>query len=192
MQNPYNKPAARLESVATFDNDGIDPDAATFQPALFSVDGRIGRLRYLAYSTAMGMMLGFGIGLLGALLLPLLGENNPKQAVLVFTILFWGLALLATFIPIKRRLNDLDHTGWLALLLLVPLVNLLLSLYLILWPGSPGHNSYGPRPVPNSLGVVLTAVVPIMALIVISVAVWSYVQMNPGALSALSAATATR
>ena len=188
MPNPYNKPAASLESVAIYDNDGIDPDAATFQPAIFTTDGRIGRLRFLAYSTAMELVAVLFIIVAAFLIIRFAKGQDPALVGNVFGIAIYVLFTAITLIAVKRRLNDLDHTGWLSLLCLVPLLNIPFFLYVVLWPGTAGHNNYGPRPVPNTLGVVLTAVVPVMCMIVVGVAVWSYLQMNPGALSALTAA----
>lgn len=42
-----------------------------------------------------------------------------------------------------RRFHDLDLSGVLAFLALVPLVNLLVLLYLAFTPGTTGRNSYG-------------------------------------------------
>ena len=53
----------------------------------------------------------------------------------------------------KRRLNDLNRTGWWMLLLIVPLVNFIFMIYLIGFGGNEGSNNYGPPPVANSLGV---------------------------------------
>jgi uncharacterized membrane protein YhaH (DUF805 family) len=56
---------------------------------------------------------------------------------------------LLTFIPgiavSVRRMHDLDKSGWMVLLALVPLVNFY-YLYLLLQPGTPGPNRYGPDP----------------------------------------------
>jgi len=42
-----------------------------------------------------------------------------------------------------RRLHDINQSGLLTLLLLVPFVNLLLFLYLLFAPGTQGANKYG-------------------------------------------------
>ena len=66
----------------------------------------------------------------------------------------------------KRRINDLNRSGWLLLLLLVPIVNLFLGIYLIFFKGTDGENDYGPAPVPNTLGVtVLGLVMPLLFLV---------------------------
>lgn len=77
------------------------------------------------------------------------------------------IALMVVYIPllaamlvvVKRRLNDLNQSGWLGLLMLVPLVNFFFGLYLLFWPGSKGSNDYGPAPGPNSLLLIVFGLV---------------------------------
>lgn len=56
----------------------------------------------------------------------------------------------ATFIPYLsasvRRLHDHDKSGWLYLLTVIPLVGWIFWLIMMLTPGTPGENSYGPDP----------------------------------------------
>lgn len=49
-----------------------------------------------------------------------------------------------------RRLHDSGRSGWFALLLFVPLLNLLSLVFLCL-PSTPGPNRFGPTPAPVSL-----------------------------------------
>jgi uncharacterized membrane protein YhaH (DUF805 family) len=46
---------------------------------------------------------------------------------------------------VVRRLHDQDKTGWLALLGLIPLINLVLLVFMFL-EGTKGSNQYGPDP----------------------------------------------
>ena len=67
-----------------------------------------------------------------------------------------ALVLLVPMIPVSvmltiRRLHDVGHSGWWALLSLVPLVSFALMVYLLLRPGQPGPNAYG-APLPVWLG----------------------------------------
>jgi uncharacterized membrane protein YhaH (DUF805 family) len=59
------------------------------------------------------------------------------------------LLLLGTLVPSiavgVRRLHDQDKTGWLMLLGLIPLVNLVLLVFMFL-EGTKGDNQYGPDP----------------------------------------------
>jgi uncharacterized membrane protein YhaH (DUF805 family) len=55
--------------------------------------------------------------------------------------------LVFTIIFTIRRLHDLNQSGWLSLLILVPLVNVFFMLYVMIAPGTKGSNNFGlPRP----------------------------------------------
>ncbi len=72
----------------------------------------------------------------------------------------------------KRRLNDLNRSGWWYLLTLVPVVNFLLAIYLLFFPGTDGPNNFGPAPAANSMGVLILAwIVPVFVIIGIGAAV---------------------
>jgi len=91
-----------------------------------------------------------------------------------------GMAVINLFLSIKR-LHDLDMNDCWVLVLVVPLLNSLFSLYLLLAPGTDGPNRFGPPPPPNSgavnffgwiiillyilalLGIIAAIVVPMMA-----------------------------
>ena len=61
-----------------------------------------------------------------------------------------------------RRLNDMDRTGWWALLLFVPVVNLGVGLYLLFGPGSKEANSYGLPPGRNGAGMIVLCCVMVL------------------------------
>ncbi len=50
-------------------------------------------------------------------------------------VFFWSLLI--------RRLHDLNHSGWFALLYFIPFANLILLLYLFCARGDAGPNTYG-------------------------------------------------
>ncbi len=62
----------------------------------------------------------------------------------------YGLYLLATFIPgiavSVRRLHDVDKSGWMILIGLIPLIGAIWLLVLFATEGTPGDNQYGPNP----------------------------------------------
>ncbi len=63
----------------------------------------------------------------------------------IILVLYFYLLVVITV----RRLHDLNRSGWLMLLLLLPLVNVLMGLYLLLAAGTQGSNKYGlPRETP--------------------------------------------
>lgn len=53
-------------------------------------------------------------------------------AVIYFSIIF-----------LIRRLHDRNHSGWLSLLMLVPIANILFALYALFAPGNRNHNQFG-------------------------------------------------
>lgn len=65
---------------------------------------------------------------------------------LLFILVFCG-AWVSHYMLMIRRLHDLDKTGWLALLVLVPVVNAFFVLYLFFAPGTVGANDYGADPI---------------------------------------------
>ena len=120
-----------------------------YQPALLSIDGRLGRVRYVAYSTASGLAfatLAIGLGIV-------LYQIDPRWVNLIAIV--YIPALFAGFVFAKRRLNDLNKSGWLSLLMFVPLVGLGLAGWLTFGRGSESENNYGPPPAPNSTRVVV-------------------------------------
>lgn len=70
------------------------------------------------------------------------------NVILYFLVTLPLLAALTVscFSFVVRRLHDPGYTGWLSLLILVPLVNLAGCLLLLLLPGQPQTNQYGPPP----------------------------------------------
>ena len=58
----------------------------------------------------------------------------------------WSLFALCLFCLmslIVRRFHDMNGSGWWALLFFIPLFNLILLIYLFIYPGTEGENSYG-------------------------------------------------
>lgn len=125
-ENPHNPYAAPSSGGAPHDD--------RYVPALFSLRGRIGRGRYLAYLLfpACGMMLLFA---------PLAMFRTT------LALLFPLLALLSLLtLMTVRRLDDLDRSRWWCLLAWAPLLNGMMMLYLLCAPGNPRANRHGPAP----------------------------------------------
>lgn len=154
--NPYQTPAA---------SEGID-NLQSYKPEIFSTKGRIGRLRYLAYSMIYNIIIMFVIGILSAIMVPVLASGGDPAGSAVFVsalmMLIYVPAIAIFFIVARRRLHDLNRSGWLSLLIFVPLLNMLFGLYLLFWPGSPEANDYGPAPEANSaLEIIIGLAAPI-------------------------------
>ena len=73
---------------------------------------------------------------------------SPQQAFLSVISSLWALI---TFLPglgvLVRRFHDSDRSGWLALLIFIPIVGWLCNLIFLLMPSTPGPNKYGAQPV---------------------------------------------
>jgi uncharacterized membrane protein YhaH (DUF805 family) len=125
---------------------------------LFS--GRLGRVRYFALRSAILLLAGLvfiGLGLLTGVLPP---AARPFMGLLILLVLFAALLLYAW--PAVRRAHDFNMSGWLALLSLVPLVNLLFWFV----PGTVGGNRYGePTPVDGRAWVVAAIVLPLLSFV---------------------------
>ncbi len=152
MSNVYQTPEASLV--------GSVVDGA-YQPKIFSFSGRIGRLRYLGYCFIVSL-LGYVLIISGTALMVMAGAGDKGaaqgMAVLLMAIVCIGMMVM-TWGYMVRRLHDLNKNGWLSLLVLVPLANLVLALYLVFAAGSPGANSYGAAPVANPRGMFLLALI---------------------------------
>jgi len=138
VHNPYAAPTASLTPV-------LD-DVQTYTPRMFSLRGRIGRLRYLAYN------LGY-LGLMClVLVLPVIG------LLLVLPLLVFNFALHT------RRLNDMQWSGWWSVFMVVPYLNIIPGLFLLFGTGDEAANLYGPAPAPNTRALVLGATLSIPAI----------------------------
>ena len=119
---------------------------------LIAIHGRLGRVRYIAFSGAIAFILMmFG----GVLTIASANLDLGKSYFQIPLVLIY-LAVLATFIVLtRRRCNDFNASGWWALLLLVPLINF--AFWII--PGSKGPNRWGNAPPPNTTPIWLLALV---------------------------------
>jgi len=154
--NPFVPPQAALEdSQSTVDSE--------FKLNLFSPQGRIGRIRYLAYSMGLGILIMAAIGVLSAL-------TSPKLLLVAYLPVIYVQIMLAI-----KRSHDFNVTGWLSLLVFVPLV----SLVFLFIPGTDGPNRFGNKTAPNGNAglVIILALVGIMVIgILAAIAIPSYQQ----------------
>lgn len=131
--NPYQAPGAAVADAGE-----------TVQPVnVWSTSGRIGRARYIAYGTGFYIL----AGVLAALS-AMLGAVGG-----VLMIVLWLALLVIGFMLTIQRCHDFNVTGWLSLLMLVPLANLVF----VFIPGTEGPNRFGAPTPPNSIGVLIVA-----------------------------------
>jgi uncharacterized membrane protein YhaH (DUF805 family) len=132
------------------------PGESTYVPRILQLDGRIGRARYLAYGLVLNLVL------VACLMVVAIASGGAGDG--SFTQLTYGAAaLVASVILGRRRLHDLGRTSWFAALLLVPVVNLFIGLWLVVVRGNRDANRFGPAPAPNSRAVLVLAwLVPVL------------------------------
>jgi len=143
--NPYNAPEAELDNGS----------GELYSPKVLSFNGRIGRLRYLAYGVGSSFLLMLAMIPLGAASMVMGGDTGPSPIALVGIGLLYIAMIVVSVMFGKRRLNDLNRSGWWFLLFIVPIANLLLSIYVMFFPGTDGDNNFGPAPEANSIGVLI-------------------------------------
>jgi uncharacterized membrane protein YhaH (DUF805 family) len=132
--NPYQTPEGQLTT----------DDQAVGEIRFFSPSSRINRLRYWAHSMLFTYaMLGvfIVIGLVAALV--------STTLAIVLGVIAYIVMVVFSFILIIQRLHDLNKTGWMSLLAIVPLANIYLIVLLIFFKGTEGRNDYGLQTPPN-------------------------------------------
>ncbi|MET0846056.1 MAG: DUF805 domain-containing protein [Pseudomonas sp.] len=162
--SPYAPPRATVGEAL--------PQFATLRP--FSVTGRIGRLRYLAWTMALTLVTLAVGSVLAIFAFAIISADSTAGLILgglVAFILFIALAVVSIQFSVQR-LHDIGWSGWLWLLNLVPFVGSFFPLVIMVVPGTNIANQYGAPPPPNttavkvlsSLWVVFIAIVFIGAL----------------------------
>ena len=144
--NPYQAPSSNV------DNTSAD---STYDPKILSTKGRIGRLRYLAYSL-LSLMTSLPI----IAIISLSNLDNPSSlGVMPWVVMgfCYLLMIIWMFVLTKRRLNDLNITGWFSITLFVPVLNVIAPLVFVFVPGTKASNRFGPLPAANSIGVKIAA-----------------------------------
>ena len=135
------------------------PEEHYAYPDPLGFSGRIGRMRLLAWSLILGL-----IASVVALLVLLAIKVSPTLPIT------FGATLTLVFVVVNLRINaqrlhDLNWSAWMLLLHLVPVANLVLTLALLLMPGTPGPNKYGLPPPPNSTAVKVLAWINIVLMV---------------------------
>lgn len=117
-----------------------------------SASGRFGRLSAIAWygfihlitlfaSIALSLALGL-LNLQQWSMTHLSLNTLSSMTGLGFSVIFL-LYLYFLWVITIRRLHDMNRSGWFSLFFLLPILNVLLSLYLLFGSGSTGSNRYG-------------------------------------------------
>ncbi len=133
--NPYQTPAGQLQT---------DDDQAFGEVSFFDPSGRINRLRYWAHGMTMAIAF-YAVIIAGVVLM---GQGSMFVGGAILAVGYIAM-LVFSFIIVIQRLHDLNKSGWMSLLMLVPLVNIYLMVLVIFFKGTPGRNNYGLQTPPN-------------------------------------------
>lgn len=159
--NPYEAPQASLE------RENIHEVYDESSP--FSAAGRFGRASYIIYIFGLYFALMLIVAVVTAMASSL-GEVASVIVGGVGIIAYLGFFALAIIFMI-RRLHDLNWSGWLSVLTLVPVVNLVIAIPCLFFSGTKGPNNYGPPPRPNKTHTVIAAVFAVIFFIGILAAI---------------------
>ena len=179
--------AIKVNSVRGPGRREIDRDELeTVTPSALSlfINGRIGRLRYLAYSWPMMVL--SGLAILAAVVPKTPAMVKSREMLLIPLAVLFVLWIWTMLRLMALRLHDVNLSAkWVLALLLLPAagsvmggpqlvpicssVFWIVSLLLIIWPGSEGYNDYGPPAGPNTALVKVGAgvILALMALAVV-------------------------
>lgn len=129
------------------------PEYAPLKP--FSIEGRIGRLRFLAWSMVLSLVTIAVVGVFALIALALVSTDSTAGLIIggILAFILCVAFLIATILISVQRLHDVGWSGWLWLLNLVPFVGSFFPLLLVVLPGSGVANRYGAPPPPNSTAV---------------------------------------
>jgi uncharacterized membrane protein YhaH (DUF805 family) len=136
---------------------------------------RIGRLHYFF---ATSIIIFGGIFLLGFWILeslkfmfgsetelPVIVRNENFISFISSATPFIVLALC--LLPSLQRLHDLNRSGWFALLLVVPAINIILWFALFIISGTPTNNQFGASPPKNGLLIKITSILLVVCWILL-------------------------
>ncbi len=155
------------------------PEYSTLK--VFTIDGRIGRLRYLAWTLVLSVAMLVAAGILSTVGFAI-ATASPTIAIILGSLLGFALFVALAVVSVQigvQRLHDLGWSGWLYLLNLVPLVNSIFPLLLLALPGNAGANQYGAPPPRNSTAVKVLAslwlaLIPLILIIVVTLGMNGY------------------
>lgn len=108
---------------------------------LLTFSGRAGRLEYFLINLATY------IAIVVAQVATV--STDPTTGATSISPFFFVASFVGIYFSLSnfvRRLHDLGHTGWVALLSLLPIINIILGLYLLFAAGNEFGNKFGPPP----------------------------------------------
>ncbi len=111
---------------------------------MFNFQGRINRLTFFWQSLVIGITQIINVTVMSSFQKSLLPD--AASIALLITLVSIAISIFVivfSFSLYIRRWHDLGQSGWMTLLLLIPLVNIFVWLYLVFKAGVAGKNNYG-------------------------------------------------
>ena len=109
----------------------------------FRWDNRLNRKRFFLRHVAsffasivVTATLGFSLAMMG------IDRQTAATNIRVSVLPFAAAGIMLNI----RRFHDLNRSGWCVLLMLIPLLNIIVALYLLVCEGTDGENKFGPDP----------------------------------------------
>lgn len=159
--SPFAPPRSALESS--------NGEFSTLK--VWTLEGRIGRVRYLGWSMASVLISELFTGVITLLMAGVFFAVPGRPAyvfVIVIGFILGFILRVVLWAPIGvKRLHDMNWSGWCLFIMMIPLVNFIFGLLMLFMPGTERRNDYGPPPPPNTAGVVVLAWCWVIAPIVL-------------------------
>ena len=153
-----------------------------FQPVrLWPPNGRIGRLRLLAYGAALYLAFILASALIGSVA----AVTQSRNMVLALSIVAFALYFIGGLVLIIQRSHDMNLSGWWSLAAFIPLV----GLFWLVKGGTTGVNRWGAPPPPNGWAVRIVGLIfPVVLVvgIVAAIALPAYVDYTKRAQSGVT------
>ena len=122
---------------------GPQAQKAQIKEMFFTMQGRLNRKPFF--------LRGLALGILSSILSSVMGGLAESSSTIMHLVSLLMLPLIlvcaaGSLTLVIRRWHDLGRSGWFTLLLLIPLLNFLVMLYLWFVRGTAGPNAYGEDP----------------------------------------------
>ncbi|MCK5726882.1 MAG: DUF805 domain-containing protein [Thiotrichaceae bacterium] len=138
--NPYTAPKSNLSSQNRSKRDNSSP---------FQSKGRFSRYSFLAWNFIVNMILLLVVTAVITIFVSLKMirkdfQMNDDLILGLFTMLALLVFFIFNIIFLIRRLHDIDLQGWWALLIFIPIVNIVFGLFVLIKKGTEESNRFAP------------------------------------------------
>ncbi|WP_018690851.1 DUF805 domain-containing protein [Algicola sagamiensis] len=139
-QSVYAAPEASVLSQ-------VSPVGVAIKPSFFGFSGRLNRIRFFLFGMAY-------LFLFAAVMVPVIAlfststQDPSGPAIAIFIVLYIAF-VIGYFSLCIRRCHDLGHSGWMSLLLIIPVLGTFFYFYLMLAKGQRNENDWGQPPTPS-------------------------------------------